>query len=407
MPRKVRDSNLETRSARAKLKPQHKPFYRLIEPGLHLGYRRLPNAPGTWVVRRYVGGGKYRLENLRTADGVTIIADDYGDADGERVLTFAQAQDKARSRPASRSTYTVSDALNDYLKMLVGEGRSERAILDARWRLDIITRALGDVKISTLSAERLRAWLIHGVKTGGDQEKQRASRATANRNLTALKAALNHAFRSGKIETDTAWRRLKAFQHVGVARSRYLTVAEAKRLVNACDPDFRSLVQAALQTGARYGELCRLEVRDFSGDAGALHIRQSKTGRQRHIILTAEGIALFQQLIAGKSGDDLILTHSGGGLWGKGHQHRPMQEAVVHARISPPISFHGLRHTWASLAVMAGMPLMVVARNLGHSSTTMVEKHYGHLSASYVTDSIRKHAPSFGFVPDKKVVWWE
>ena len=46
-------------------------------------------------------------------------------------------------------------------------------------------------------------------------------------------------------------------------------------------------------------------------------------------------------------------------------------------------------HTWASLSVMAGMPLMVVARNLGHADTRMVEKHYCHLTPSYVADAIR------------------
>ena len=39
-------------------------------------------------------------------------------------------------------------------------------------------------------------------------------------------------------------------------------------------------------------------------------------------------------------------------------------------RSTPPINFHGLRHTWASHAVMNGMPLIVVAKNLGHSTTT-------------------------------------
>jgi hypothetical protein len=49
------------------------------------------------------------------------------------------------------------------------------------------------------------------------------------------------------------------------------------------------------------------------------------------------------------------------------------------------------------------MPLMVVARNLGHVDTRMVEKHYGHLAPSYVADAIRAGAPRFGFKPDKKV----
>jgi hypothetical protein len=69
MPRKVRDSNLETRTARSRLPVRHKPYFRLIEPGLHVGYRKLPSGPGTWVTRRYAGEGRYTVENLRTADG--------------------------------------------------------------------------------------------------------------------------------------------------------------------------------------------------------------------------------------------------------------------------------------------------------------------------------------------------
>jgi hypothetical protein len=45
---------------------------------------------------------------------------------------------------------------------------------------------------------------------------------------------------------------------------------------------------------------------------------------------------------------------------------------------------------------MGGAPLLVVAKNLGHSDTRMVEKHYGHLSESYVADAIRAAAPRFG-----------
>ena len=55
-----------------------------------------------------------------------------------------------------------------------------------------------------------------------------------------------------------------------------------------------------------------------------------------------------------------------------------------------------LRHTWASLTIMAGAPLMVVAQNLGHRDTRMVELHYGHLAHSFVADTIRRTAPNFG-----------
>jgi integrase len=65
------------------------------------------------------------------------------------------------------------------------------------------------------------------------------------------------------------------FRDVEVARVRYLTVAEATRLINASDQEFRPLVRAALETGARYGELTRLEVSDFNVDAGTVTIRKS------------------------------------------------------------------------------------------------------------------------------------
>ena len=60
-------------------------------------------------------------------------------------------------------------------------------------------------------------------------------------------------------------------------------------LLNACDPDFRELVHALLLTGCRYQEVARLRVEDFNPDAGTLHIRQSKTGKERHVVLTEEG----------------------------------------------------------------------------------------------------------------------
>src|SRR5882724_13644881 len=77
MPRKVRDASLETRTARGKLKTRAKPYFRLIEPGLHVGYRRLTAGPGTWVARRYLDSGKYTAQNLTTPDGRMVIADDY------------------------------------------------------------------------------------------------------------------------------------------------------------------------------------------------------------------------------------------------------------------------------------------------------------------------------------------
>jgi integrase len=91
-----------------------------------------------------------------------------------------------------------------------------------------------------------------------------------------------------------------------------------------------------------------------------------------------------------------MFRRADGEPWQKSAQAKPMHEAVTHAKITPPISFHGLRHTWASLAAMNKVPSMVVAQNLGHADTRMVEKHYGHLAPSFVAEAIRAGAPRFG-----------
>ena len=258
MPRKVRDSSLESRAARSRLRVAHKPYFRLIEPGLHLGYRKLASGPGTWVVRRYVGEGTYRVENLRTPEGDLVLADDFADADGERVLSFGQAQEKARGpRTARGAGYSVADAMAEYLLFLASDGRSKHAISDTRYRAGRhILPKLGNVLVAALTAQRLRRWRDEMVSAAPrlrdaatDDDGQRARKASANRTWTILRAALNHAFNEGKSESDAAWRKVKPFKNVDRARVRYLAVADARRLVNACDPEFRPIVQAALQTG--------------------------------------------------------------------------------------------------------------------------------------------------------------
>jgi integrase len=220
-----------------------------------------------------------------------------------------------------------------------------------------------------------------------------------------LKAALNHAYDEGHVANRDAWgRRLAPFEKVEMARVRYLTVAEAERLINPCEPDFRALVRAGLETGCRYGELTRLEVCDFNPDASTLAIRQSKTGKPRHVVLTEEGAAFFRRHCAGRNGHEVMFRHGNGGAWQKSEQARPMAEACTRAKIEPAISFHILRHTWASHAVMNGVPLMVVAKNLGHTDTRMVEKHYGHLAPSFIADAIRAGAPRYRVKDDKRKV---
>jgi integrase len=414
MARKVKDKELDSSEARRKLKTRGKPYYRSIERGLHLGYRKLKGAAGTWLVRHYLGKQAYEVERIGTAD-------DLSDADGVVILDYWQAQDKARERMVSRAHATagksghrtVANVMDAYLEYLETNSKS---VVTTRYRAKaFIYPALGAIEVEKLTTDQLRNWQAgivkmaprwRGIDRGhfkGDEDALRRRKASANRIFTMLRAALNHAFNDGKVSSDKAWRKVKPFKGVDTARVLYLKIAECQRLINACDPDFRKLVQAALLTGARYSELGRLEVVDFNADVGTIAVRRSKPGKSRHVVLTDEGDTFFAGLCAGRAGGEIMLRKADGGVWGASHQAVRIVEACKRAKIDPPISFHVLRHTYASLAIMNGVPLLVIAKNLGHKDTRMVEKHYGHLAPSFVADAIRAGAPKFGIEPEQGV----
>jgi integrase len=419
MARTVRDANLESRTARSRLPTRGKPHYRILEPGLHLGYRKLKTGPGKWVARHYEGNEEYTVETIG-------VADDFSDPDGIAIISFHQAQTLARSRMVGRAhseagktgPLTVATAMTSYIEFLTSNRKSApfaQYVTDA-----FILPELGKIEIDALSTDKLRTWHAKLAKASArirtkegekqrfkddasDPERDRRRKATANRILTVLKAALNRAWRDGKTPSDSAWRRVEPFESVDAARVRYLTIAEAQRLINASPPDFRRLVQGALETGARYGELCVLTVSDFNPDSGTVAVRQSKSGKPRHIVLTDDGAEFFRGITAGRAGSEFLFLKADGEAWRPSHQAEPMDQANINAKIDPPINFHGLRHTWASHAVMNGVPMLVVAKNLGHSDTRMVEKHYGHLAPSFVADAIRKGAPRFGVGIDSNI----
>ena len=174
-------------------------------------------------------------------------------------------------------------------------------------------------------------------------------------------------------------------------------------MINACRADFRAPVTAALLTGCRYGELTAMTVGDFSADAGTLRVRQSKSSKPRHVVLTQEGRDFAARRAAGKPGSARLFLRENGKPWSKSEQQRPLAAACAAARIDPPVNFHGLRHTYASRLAMRAVPLAVIAAQLGHADTRMVEKHYGHLAPDFIKDAIRAGAPKFGIALDRKV----
>jgi integrase len=398
MPRKIKNADLINRTSRDKLAIRGRPHYHRIDANLSIGYRRLRGRSGTWTARIYIGNGEYAFEPIGTAD-------DRSDADGIGIFDHDQAVAKARelhtkhkkTAAGIRDPLTVEQAVEAYAVHLSGNGKRHDA-LEATARKYILP-LIGKMEVDKLTSEALTEWKAKIAKMparGRRAFNPVARKASANRTITMLKTALKLAYDNGKVESDKAWRSLKKFDGVERRRDRFLSLSESKRLINAADSEFRPMIQAALATGCRYAELCNLKVSDFHTDSNTLFIRTSKAGKSRSAYLTEEGVRLFGALAAGRRGSEPLIRRDDGLPFGPSHQIRRMVETCKNARIEP-ISFHGLRHSYASALVKAGTPLAYVAESLGHANIKMVSKHYGHIEKSHLAETIRANVPKYGF----------
>ena len=411
MARTVRESKLETRAARGRLKLQHEPYWRTISEGRHIGYRKGARG-GKWIARMLLSSG-YRKTSLG-------IADDVLDADGQTVLAFAHAQDHARrwfdlqaqkafGVVVENAPYSVGTACTDYLAWFEGHRRGFRT---ARSIVELHIRPeLGAIDVNALKAARIRSWhtaLGHSpvrfrsrhdgkrkIREVTTEEAKRARKQTANRALATLKAILNRAYEDDHAVSPDAWQRVSGFENVDAPRENYPTEEEAKRLISASVEDFRRLVRGALFTGARYGELVRMRVKHFSRELKSVHVAKSKAGPGRDIPLWDAGVAFFEQITRGRGSEEFIFVKAEGGPWKRDEQTRPMKEACAAAALGE-LNFHGLRHGYGSALMRKGVPSAIIARAMGHTTTRMVEKFYGHLRPSDISDAIRAAGVDFG-----------
>jgi integrase len=411
MARTVRDSKLEKWEQRSRLVPKRR-YFRDIGDGIALCYRRGgTNVTGTWAARiRDDKNGRYALRSLGAAD-------DYLQADGKRVLTYRQACQRAVEVAERGPTpaYTVNDAIKDYLAWFRENRKSideTEAAINAH-----IRPVLGDRALASLTAGDIKAWQYalarqkarkrtglgkaqgHKSEPGeaeGREEAKRARRATANRIFNVLRAILNKAFHDERVPDDTAWRRVKPFGKVDLPRIRFLTAGEATQLVNGSSVEFRPLLRAALLTGARYGELARMNVRDFNPTTAQLYVAPSKSGKARYIPLNAAGVQLFKTLTTGRGPNLPMFVRSNGEAWGKNHQQRPLLEACKRAKIVPPLRFHEARHSYASALAQAGADLLTISKLLGHADTRITSRNYAHLGDRTLANAVNNMLPDFG-----------
>ncbi|MBI3915581.1 MAG: tyrosine-type recombinase/integrase [Betaproteobacteria bacterium] len=360
---------IDTTTGRARLKVRREPYWARIEQGSFIGFRKLPKGEGTWIARwRNAEGQHYRaLGHHPDYDAAVKAARQwFAQCDGAtpKMVTVAEAcRQYVAERRARKGDANANDA----------EGRFKRHVYDA---------TIGKLELAKLKAADIEKWL-HGLIRNDDEDEdaERRSKDSANRNLAALKAALNRAFHSGLVASDAQWRRVRSFEDVSRRRERFLTLTQRKRLYVSASPELKRLIKAVALTAARPGEIAAARVADLDSKAGMITL-SGKTGR-RTIPLSPDAIAFFKSCYTGRDASAPLIVRDSGIPWNKWAWGEAMREAVTQAKLPDDVVLYSVRHAAISEMLTAKLDPLSVARLAG-TSVNMISKHYGHLVQDHV-----------------------
>jgi integrase len=318
-------------------------------------------------------------------------------AGAERLLSRAHAKlaegaDVAKVlvdvfRDAGGPSLSLADAREEYLAYARAQKRASTVASD-KPRLEVIAKepwAKGPMH--RIRSEDI-ARFLEELMTKGHKGKK-CSGATAQRYLSVLSAMLKWAVQRGYIPTNPA-RGVRRPRSEHREREVFLTAEEAVAFVDAASDDFRPLVVFALGTGFRRGEVLGLEWRDVDLENGEVRVRAeiSKSGRGRTVALP-DDVRATLEAVRGSQGvrrldrEDRVFQLDGGRPWTVEAVRHHFAAAVKRAGAAlagkgEKLRFHDLRHSHASLAARAGVPIQTVSRLMGHSSLT-VTMRYAHL----------------------------
>lgn len=257
-----------------------------------------------------------------------------------------------------------------------------------------LRRHLGDLLPELLTKPRCRLYVRQrreeGYEVGPKEARRRkpVASGTIIRELVTLRAAFRWAMHE-------RWIAAEPYVEVPAAppsRDRWLTREEAERLVEACgDFHVRLFVLLGLHTAARSAAILGLTWDQVDLNAGRLSYGtgHGNKGRARDVPINAELMA-YLQAARELAQSDYVVEFAGGPVKSVKTGFRA---ACRRARLTG-VSPHTLRHTSATWAVQARVPMWEVAGLLGHTDVRMVEKVYGHHSP----DHLRAAAGAIGRV---------
>lgn len=305
----------------------------------------------------YVGGTK---RSLKTKDRKEAAA---------RAKRLRRAYEDPVYKAATEAT--VGELAAVMLQEVERRGRAEHTLRYYSSKLGQIVRGLGaDMPLSDMEPERISSYI--------DQRRSEdASQHTISKELGALRHLLRIAKRRGQYGGEIEDLFPLGFGSGYEPRRRSLTLDEVRLLLEQLPERWRGWVAFAIATGARKSEVERAEKEDISEDFRIVQVRGTKTETSDDAVAVPD---LFRPL--------LILAVSVGaeegpmfGVWSNSvlALSRACRRAGIQA-VTP----NDLRRTHATLLRAGGVPVDVVARQLRHADSRMVQRVYGRLGAEQV-----------------------
>jgi len=286
---------------------------------------------------------------------------------------------------------------------------------DVRLRL---APAFGDLRVDQIRRQQVDELVASLLRSGASVRLVRGT-------IGSLRRLLQAGFEWGYLRENPARgvRLPGPATHTRQAHERVLSMQELSRLVAACRGSLRTetLLRAMAEAGLRRGEVIGLHWEDVDLAGLRLHVRRNVTEtRGVRAERTTKGKRARRVAISGGFAARLAAwrEHSGGepaaGYVWPGRDGNPMNahspnQALVRALVRaglvdergvPLVSPHGLRHTAASLMLAAGVPLIVVSRQLGHANPNVTAHMYAHLLSDSQLDQAADAFVSLGQGPD-------
>ncbi|MEY4277648.1 MAG: hypothetical protein RI975_914 [Pseudomonadota bacterium] len=382
---------IETVDGRSKLKPRTATYWKKISTGRSIGFRKTTSqSEGSWLGQYYDPATQ---KQIRFSIGDLSHLPKHQRFDG--ALKELEQRFSLLDHGINTDICTVGDACRAYVEHLEEIGRHKTSKeTHARFKRWVYDDSIDKVELLKLSRSNLSDWRLRVSKTtllSNDQQtvaKGPRSQATVNRDITALRAALNHAFECNQITSNAAWRSaLKATPNADSRRHVYLDKDERIRLIDASASDLGLFLKAMNLLPLRPSAVADLRVEDIDLKRLTLHIRTDKTKANRNVTLPLQTAQYFFDQTHGKLNTDKLFTREDGRPWDKDMWKHPVKQAVQQAKLPEAVTIYTMRHSGITDLVVAGLPLLTIAQITG-TSVQMIERHYGHLSAQMSQDAL-------------------